>query len=66
MTQNDRILEALEYGPLTALQAVRTIGTMKLASRISELRAEGWDIRDEWIVTTSRNGTKRVKRYYLP
>jgi len=66
MSQNERILKALEQSPLTGLQAVRAIGTMKLASRVSELRAEGWDIRDKWISVAGRNGRKRVKQYYLP
>jgi hypothetical protein len=65
-SQNQRILEALESGPLTGLQAVRAVGTLKLASRVSELRAEGWQIADRWITVAGRNGRKRVKQYFLP
>lgn len=41
MTQTERIYEYLkEYGSITALEALRDLGIMRLGARIFELRAE--------------------------
>lgn len=62
-TQKEGILNHLLLGlTLTGLEALELFGTMKLATRCSELKAEQWPILDEWIVTDSG---KMVKRYYL-
>ena len=46
MTQDDRILASLKAGnSLTGLQALDLFGTMKLATRVSELKRQGFDIR---------------------
>lgn len=50
---------------LTGLEALRLFGCIKLSNRISELRADGLEIKDRWI-TVNANGTeKRVKQYYI-
>ena len=52
-TQRDSILADLELRrklrmpPLTPLDALRDHGCMRLAARIHELRAEGYDIRKD-------------------
>ena len=44
-TQNQRILNYLkEFGSITQLEALKDLGIMRLASRISELRAMGTKI----------------------
>lgn len=45
MSQKAEILKHLqEYGSITAMEALRLCGSMRLAGRIFELRQEGWDI----------------------
>jgi hypothetical protein len=62
-TQKHGILEWLLLGlPLTPLEALEHFGTMKCASRISELRDEDWPINDRWV--TLENG-KKVKEYFI-
>ena len=64
MPQNKLILQYLkDGGKLTGLEALRLFGTMKLASRVSELRDEGHDIKSKTIMT--RNG-KHVSEYWMP
>jgi len=64
MSQNQAILEYLKSGhTLTGLDALRLFGTMKLASRISELKDEGNNIFDETI-HDEKTG-KHYKRYWL-
>lgn len=65
MTQSEEILRQLRMrGPagLTPLQALDDVGTMRLAARIADLRAEGHDIRTDSITTP--NG-RRIARYVL-
>jgi hypothetical protein len=62
-SQRSQIIDYLATGhPLTALQALRKFGTMKLATRVSELRSAHHGIKDRWI---EQRG-KRFKQYYLP
>lgn len=44
-TQNERIIKYInEFGSITQLDALRDLGVMRLASRISDLRKQGWSI----------------------
>lgn len=53
MTQTEKVLLYLrENGSITPLDALREFGVMRLASRISELKKQGYDI-------TSRIETKK-------
>ena len=48
---------------LTSLDAVRLFKTIKLTTRISEMRRDGLKINDEWLVN---NKTKtRYKSYWI-
>ena len=63
MTQHNAILDRLENGErLTGLDALRLCGTMKLASRVSELRRKGYDIKDAWQGTETG---KKIKIYWM-
>lgn len=64
MTQADIILRLLHERPegITALDALREAGSMRLAARIADLRFAGYDIRSEMVTTESG---KRVARYTL-
>ncbi len=54
MTQCDRILRHMDdFGSITGLEAVNEYGIMHLASRISEMRMAGIDIRSR--METSKN-----------
>lgn len=62
MTQNELILDALRRGPLTPLEALERIGTMRLAARIDELRQQGHAIVTEKIKTPTG---KHVAQYRM-
>lgn len=66
-TQNERILHYMrEFGGITQLEALRDLGVLRLASRISDLRRKGFDIVDERVTVNNRWEEKcRVKRYSL-
>lgn len=62
-SQSRAIIDYLETGKtLTGLEALKLFGTMKLASRISEICASGYVIKKDWFVT---NNKKRVRLYYI-
>ena len=59
MTQKDRILKYLrDFGSITPLDAMADIGCMRLASRISELKKRGYEIRKEMEHGRNRYGQK--------
>lgn len=64
-TQNQRILDYIaEFGGITQLEALRDLGCMRLASRISDLRRQGYDIVSERVAVKNRYGEKcYIKRY---
>ena len=66
-TQNQRILDYMaEFGGITQLEALRDLGCMRLASRISDLRRLGHNIKSERVPVTNRfNETCHIKRYSL-
>ena len=65
VTQEQRILEYIkEFGSITQIEALRDIGCMRLASRISSLRKSGHDIVSETVAVNNRYGEKcHIKRY---
>lgn len=68
LTQKEWILRFLETHKLgiTPKQAEDQYGIMRLASRISDLRKDGYEIQKETITVPNRRGQKcRVARYTL-
>jgi hypothetical protein len=62
-TQEQSMLLYLEAGnKLTSLEALEKFGCMRLASRVSDWKKEGHDIRSEMIKVPSG---KRVAEYWL-
>lgn len=61
MTQHDQIIKRLRKGWCTGLQALYDTGTMKLATRVSELRRSGFLVLDKWV----EKGGKRFKAYKI-
>jgi hypothetical protein len=51
----------MRRGPITPLQALQTMGIMRLASRVDELRKQGYNILTE---NVKSNG-KTYARYHL-
>ena len=47
-SQSQRLFQLLKRGWVSPLQALREVGTMKLATRVSELRAMNVKVRDKW------------------
>lgn len=66
-TQCKRLIEYLNtFGSVTQIQALNDLGIMRLASRISELRKQGFNIQDKQVAVKNRFGEKcSIKRYFL-
>ena len=66
-TQNQRILNYIdEFGSITQLEALRDLGVMRLASRISDLKKQGYPITSRLESVKNRYDEDcRVKRYFL-
>ena len=66
-TQTQRVLGYMEnHGSITQLEALKDLGVFRLASRISELRKNGYEITSKMVKVENRYGeTCRVKRYSL-
>ena len=55
LTQKDRIIRHLnDKGSITALEAMKEYGIMRLTSRICELKDEGYNIRSEFVSAKNR------------
>lgn len=65
--QCDRILKYLgDFGSITQMEAISDLGIMRLASRISDLRKEGYPIIREMVPGQNRYGEKTsYARYRL-
>jgi len=66
-TQSERIIDYMhKHGGITQFDALNELGVMRLASRISELRRNGYPIGSKMVKVQNRYGeTCRVKRYSL-
>lgn len=66
-TQAERVLEyMMEFGGITQLEALRDLGVMRLASRISDLKKMGYPIHSETISVKNRYEEDcYIKRYSL-
>lgn len=67
MTQSQRILDYIdEFGSITQFEAMRDLGVMRLASRISDLKRQGYPIHSEVIAVKNRfDENCYIKRYSL-
>lgn len=66
-TQNERVLEYInEFGSITQLDALKELGVMRLASRISDLKKLGYPITSKVEAVKNRHEeTCYIKRYSL-
>lgn len=67
MTQKERILRhPRDCGSISQLEALKEYGIMRLSSRVSELRAEGYPIRREMVTVKNRyNENTSYARYFM-
>ena len=64
MTQENEILNYLKLGnTLTPLESLRRFSCMRLASRVSDLKKKGYNIKMRMV--HGDNG-KRYAQYYMP
>ena len=66
-TQNERIIAYIkQFGSITQFEALRDLGVMRLASRISDLKRLGYPVESEMVSVKNRYGEEcRIKRYSL-
>lgn len=66
-TQNQRIMNYMrEFGSITQLQALSDLGVMRLASRISDLRRSGYQIKSRTEAVKNRYGEVcHIKAYSI-
>lgn len=65
MTQNERILRHLEEcGVIDPMTALKEYGIMRLASRISDLRSDGYNISRRMVTGKNRYGEKTAYAEY--
>lgn len=67
VTQSQRVLDYIEeFGSITQLEALRDLGVMRLASRISDLRRMGYRIESKTETVKNRfEENTYIKRYRL-
>lgn len=66
-TQAQRVLDYMDrFGSITQLEALRDLGVMRLASRISDLKKQGYPITSDMETVQNRFGEScKIKRYSL-
>ena len=66
-TQAERVLAYIEeFGSITQYEALQDLGCMRLASRISDLKKQGFPIKSEVVSVKNRfNENCYIKRYSM-
>jgi hypothetical protein len=66
-TQAQRVLDYIdEFGSITQYEALKDLGIMRLASRVSELNKHGYNITGRMVAVKNRFGeTCHVKQYRM-
>ena len=66
-TQAHRVLDYMDtFGGITQIEALKDLGVMRLASRISDLKKQGYPIESKVETVKNRYGENcYVKRYSL-
>lgn len=66
-TQCERIVKYMQdFGSITTLQAFTDLGCTRLASRVNDLRNQGYDIKSKFVSGKNRyDETVSYKKYYL-
>ncbi len=65
LTQSMKIIKyMMDFGSITPIQAMKDLGVMRLAARISDIEAEGWEIIHERETGKNRYGEKTTYARY--
>ena len=65
LTQCMKVIKYMhDFGSITPVQAMQDLGVMRLAARISDLEADGWDIQHERETGRNRYGEKTTYAKY--
>ena len=65
LTQCMKIVKYMhDFGSITPVQAMKDLGVMRLAARISDLEAEGWEIQHDRETGRNRYGEKTTYAKY--
>lgn len=66
-TQAQRVLDYMDtFGGITQLEALQDLGVMRLASRISDLKKQGYPITSDVVAVKNRfDESCYIKRYKL-
>lgn len=66
-TQCERIIQYMkDFGSITTHQAFTDLGCTRLASRVNDLKKQGYDIKSEFVSGKNRyDETVSYKKYYL-
>lgn len=57
MTHCERVLKYMQdFGSINPLEAMRDLGVMRLAARISDLKKEGYQISRQMVASKNRYG----------
>lgn len=66
-TQCEMIIQYLkDFGSITTFESFTELGVTRLASRISDLKNQGYQFDEEWVTTKNRYGKKvSFKKYKL-
>ena len=66
-TQCERIIQYMkDFGSITTLQAFTDLGCTRLASWVTDLKKQGYDIKSEFVSGKNRyDETVSYKKYYL-
>jgi len=67
INQRQKVLNYIKkWGSITSYQAYIDLGVTQLATRISELKEQGYEFADEWITKKNRDGESvSFKKYML-
>ena len=67
VTQAQRVIDYIDqFGSITQFEAMRDLGVMRLASRISDLKKDGYPIQSEVVAVKNRfDENCYIKRYSL-
>lgn len=67
MTQTDRVLMYMrDFGSISPVEAMRDLGCMRLAARISDLKKKGYVIQRDMVSSSNRYGDEvRYAMYRL-
>ena len=67
ITQKERIIQYIrEFGSITCWEAYSDLGITQFATRVKELKEQGYEFKTEWESKKNRYGEPvSFKRYYL-